>query len=444
MEMTAAFATFANQGLRMKPYLITRITDRDGNIIEEARPAAKDAIRADTAYIMTSLLRGRGASAAPPPARASLKRPIAGKTGTTNDFTDALVHRLRARRWPPGSGSASTRRSKSLGRGTRTGSQAALPIWMDFWARGHEGQAGRGLRRCPATSCSCPWTRAGHAGAARHARRAHGAVHRRARSRAGLPRLPPTCCIDPEARPRRRRARGRRPECAGFPGRDDDPPPGGRRSHPVRGGRLAPAGQRRLRPLHRGRPRRRLRRRRAPAGSAGDRRPRPAAGGRRARPRRRAAGRGAERGRPPPLSRGGRPAAQRGALPHALRRGAGGALPDRLRPQDRQRQPRDGADARVRDRGGPDRDAGRRALRRPGGARHVGARACEAEGWSRQVGGPAAPPGRHDAAERSWKRARHPGRRGAHPAHRRHGAGHAPSDAGRTGPFSTSTSPPAA
>ena len=88
IEMSSAFAAFANQGLRMKPYLITRITDRDGNIIEEGRPAAKDAIRADTAYIMTSLLRGvvqRGTAAR----ASSLKRPIAGKTGTTNDFTDA-------------------------------------------------------------------------------------------------------------------------------------------------------------------------------------------------------------------------------------------------------------------------------------------------------------------------------------------------------------------
>ena len=38
IEMTAAYAAFANQGLRMKPYCITRITDRDGNVIEEARP----------------------------------------------------------------------------------------------------------------------------------------------------------------------------------------------------------------------------------------------------------------------------------------------------------------------------------------------------------------------------------------------------------------------
>ena len=130
-EMASAYAAFANQGLRMKPYLITRITDRDGNIIEEGRPAAKDAIRADTAYIMTSLLRGvvqRGTAAR----ASSLKRPIAGKTGTTNDFTDAwfigFEPSLSAGVWV-----GYDDKRKSLGR-HEEGSKAALPIWMDFWA----------------------------------------------------------------------------------------------------------------------------------------------------------------------------------------------------------------------------------------------------------------------------------------------------------------------
>ena len=130
-EMTAAYAAFGNQGLRMRPYLITRITDRDGNIIEEGRPGAKDAIRADTAYIMTSLLRGvvqRGTAAR----AASLNRPIAGKTGTTNDFTDAWFigyePALAAGVWV-----GYDDKRKSLGK-HEEGAKAALPIWMDFWA----------------------------------------------------------------------------------------------------------------------------------------------------------------------------------------------------------------------------------------------------------------------------------------------------------------------
>jgi penicillin-binding protein 1A len=130
VEMVGAFATFANQGLRMKPMLVTRITDREGNVIEENRPQAKDAIRADTAYIMTSLLRGvveRGTAV-----RAkSLKRPIAGKTGTTNDFTDAwfigFEPSLCAGVWV-----GFDEKKDSLGK-DETGGHAALPIWLDFW-----------------------------------------------------------------------------------------------------------------------------------------------------------------------------------------------------------------------------------------------------------------------------------------------------------------------
>jgi penicillin-binding protein 1A len=131
LEMVGAFATFANQGLRMKPFFIERITDRDGNVIEQATPRASDALRADTAFILTSLLRGvveRGTAA-----RARrLGRPIAGKTGTTNDFTDAWFigyePSLAAGVWV-----GFDEKKNSLGRG-EDGARAALPIWMEFWA----------------------------------------------------------------------------------------------------------------------------------------------------------------------------------------------------------------------------------------------------------------------------------------------------------------------
>ena len=130
-EMTAAFATFANQGLRMKPMYITRITDRDGNVIEEARPQGKDAIRADTAYIMTSLLRGVAERGTAARAR-KLKRPIGGKTGTTDDFTDGwfigFEPALAAGVWV-----GFDEKKDSLGRGA-DGGHTALPIWMEFWA----------------------------------------------------------------------------------------------------------------------------------------------------------------------------------------------------------------------------------------------------------------------------------------------------------------------
>jgi penicillin-binding protein 1A len=130
IEMVAAFATFANQGLRMRPFLIERIEDRDGNLVEETRPRASDAIRADTAYIVTSLLRGVVERGTATRAR-RLERPIAGKTGTTNDFTDAWFigyePSLAAGVWV-----GFDEKVNSLGRGT-DGSRAALPIWMEFW-----------------------------------------------------------------------------------------------------------------------------------------------------------------------------------------------------------------------------------------------------------------------------------------------------------------------
>ena len=88
LELTAAYAAFPNQGVLMKPYQILKVVDRQGNLLEENRPQPREAIRADTAYVMTSLLRGvvqRGTGAA----AAALEWPLGGKTGTTDDYTDA-------------------------------------------------------------------------------------------------------------------------------------------------------------------------------------------------------------------------------------------------------------------------------------------------------------------------------------------------------------------
>ncbi len=130
LEMASAFGTFANQGLRMKPMYVTRIADRAGNVVEEARPVAHDAIRADTAFIMTSLLRGVAERGTAAKARA-LKRPIAGKTGTTSDWTDTWFvgyePALAAAVWI-----GFDDKALSLGRG-QDGARTALPIWMEFW-----------------------------------------------------------------------------------------------------------------------------------------------------------------------------------------------------------------------------------------------------------------------------------------------------------------------
>ena len=58
LDMTSAYAVFANKGVKIPPVSILKVTDYEGNIIEEAHPQATDAIRADTAFILTHLLRG--------------------------------------------------------------------------------------------------------------------------------------------------------------------------------------------------------------------------------------------------------------------------------------------------------------------------------------------------------------------------------------------------
>ncbi len=128
LEVTDAYSVFPNQGVLMKPYQILKVLDRQGNLLEENRPQSRDAIRADTAFVVTNLMRGvvaRGTGAA----AAALDWPLGGKTGTTNDFTDA---------WFTGFDPNVTvgvwvgfDDKKPLGPG-ETGAQAALPIWMEF------------------------------------------------------------------------------------------------------------------------------------------------------------------------------------------------------------------------------------------------------------------------------------------------------------------------
>jgi len=107
---------------------VLKVTDREGNVLEENRPEPKDAIRADTAFVMTNLLQGvvqRGTAAK----AAALHWPIGGKTGTTDDYTDA---------WFIGFDPDITigvwvgyDQKRTLGPAA-TGAEIALPIWIDI------------------------------------------------------------------------------------------------------------------------------------------------------------------------------------------------------------------------------------------------------------------------------------------------------------------------
>jgi penicillin-binding protein 1A len=131
LDATAAYTVFPNQGVRMTPYAVTAIADREGNVLEQNRPVAHEAIRADTAFVMMHLLRGvvqRGTGAA----AASLQWPLAGKTGTVDDYTDTWFigfdPDLTVGVW------MGYDEKKPIGGSSNgeTGATAALPIWIDF------------------------------------------------------------------------------------------------------------------------------------------------------------------------------------------------------------------------------------------------------------------------------------------------------------------------
>ena len=128
LELVKAYAVFSNLGYRVEPVFVTRILDRDGNVLEQAQPERQKVIESTTAYLMTSLLEGVIQQGTGYRVKA-LKRPVAGKTGTTDDLYDAwfvgYTPRYVSGVW------VGFDDESSLGRG-ETGSRAASPIWLGF------------------------------------------------------------------------------------------------------------------------------------------------------------------------------------------------------------------------------------------------------------------------------------------------------------------------
>ncbi|MBT1076385.1 penicillin-binding protein 1A [Geobacter grbiciae] len=164
LELTSAYAVFASGGYRTTPYFITKVEDADGKVLEETAPpviptftnqstatltnadlppatgavpggGAVPAIAPETAYIITNLMESVVTSGTGQRARA-LGRPVAGKTGTTNDMKDAwfvgYVPQLVAGVW------VGYDQERSLGAGG-SGGQAAAPIWTEFMQRALAG-----------------------------------------------------------------------------------------------------------------------------------------------------------------------------------------------------------------------------------------------------------------------------------------------------------------
>ena len=128
LELASAYGVFANQGFRLEPYAVGVVQDQMGQIVGQNLFAPRQVISTETAYLITNVLedviqRGTGQQAK------SLGRPIAGKTGTTNDYTDAwfvgYTPNLVVGVW------VGFDDIRSLGE-TESGAHAALPIWTDF------------------------------------------------------------------------------------------------------------------------------------------------------------------------------------------------------------------------------------------------------------------------------------------------------------------------
>ena len=134
LQMASGYSVFANGGYRVNPYLIARLTDTKGHLLNETAPPLLDesarTLDARNAFVMTSLLQEVTRSGTAAKAQAALKRPdVFGKTGTTNDSMDAWFagwqRNLVAVVW------MGYDTPRKLG-DKETGGGLSLPIWIDF------------------------------------------------------------------------------------------------------------------------------------------------------------------------------------------------------------------------------------------------------------------------------------------------------------------------
>ena len=128
LELLKVYSVFANQGYLVEPVFVLKVVDRDGNVLEEMAPERKKVIEKSTAYIMTSLLEGVVKNGTGRRVR-ELNRPVAGKTGTTNNLFDAwfvgYTPQYITGVWVGFDDEA------PMGKG-ETGARAASPIWLEF------------------------------------------------------------------------------------------------------------------------------------------------------------------------------------------------------------------------------------------------------------------------------------------------------------------------
>jgi penicillin-binding protein 1A len=130
LDLVKGYSAFANGGRRVKPIMVRRISDGKGSVLEESSPITTRAMDEETAYKMNTLLKGVTTYGTAKEA-SRLGYPVAGKTGTTNSFYDALFvgysPYICTGVW------VGFDQRTSLGK-AESGGRVALPIWMNFMA----------------------------------------------------------------------------------------------------------------------------------------------------------------------------------------------------------------------------------------------------------------------------------------------------------------------
>jgi penicillin-binding protein 1A len=144
LELTSAYGVFANQGVRVEPALIASVTDNNGQVLESRDLSPQQVISKETSYVITNILEDVVQRGTAKKAKA-IGRPVAGKTGTTNEFTDAwfvgFTPNIAAGVW------VGFDDNRSLG-DREAGGTVALPVWITFMEEA--------LSRFPVTPFSIP------------------------------------------------------------------------------------------------------------------------------------------------------------------------------------------------------------------------------------------------------------------------------------------------
>ena len=131
INLTAAYSVFPNKGKFIEPFGVIEIADGNGRLIWRVKPQKKAVISRESAAVITDMLRSAIQDGTGKKAKV-IQRPVAGKTGTTNDFKDALFigfsPSITTGVWV-GQDTFTT-----IGKG-ETGARTALPIWIEFMRR---------------------------------------------------------------------------------------------------------------------------------------------------------------------------------------------------------------------------------------------------------------------------------------------------------------------